>query len=269
MTAEITQTEPPAAGRTQYTVRTRGLNLWYGDFQALEDVSINVRPGIVTALIGPSGCGKTTLLRCFNRINERYENVRTTGRVIVLDKNVYGPQVSLSELRKTVGMVFQRPNPLPISIYENVLFGLRVHTPWFSFTHARREEMVESALREVALWDEVKDRLREKATRLTLEQQQKLCIARLLPLKPRVILMDEPCSALDAAGVERIETLVDQLRKRYTIIMVTHNMGQARRISQECIFMLMGRIVEHGKTLDVFLNPTHKDTEMYVTGRYG
>jgi len=269
MTAEITQTEPPVAGRMQYTVRTRGLNLWYGDFQALEDVSINVRPGIVTALIGPSGCGKTTLLRCFNRINERYENVRTTGRVIVLDKNVYGPQVSLSELRKTVGIVFQRPNPLPISIYENVLFGLRVHTPWFSFTHARREEMVESALREVALWDEVKDRLREKATRLTLEQQQKLCIARLLPLKPRVILMDEPCSALDAAGVERIETLVDQLRKRYTIIMVTHNMGQARRISQECIFMLMGRIVEHGKTLDVFLNPTHKDTEMYVTGRYG
>jgi len=259
----------PQAGGMQFTVQARGLNLWYGDFQALKDVTINVRPTIVTALIGPSGCGKTTLLRCFNRINERYENVRTTGEVRVLGKNVYAPEVSLSELRKTVGMVFQRPNPMPISIYENVLFGLRVHTPWFSFTRVQRDEMVESALREVALWDEVKDRLREKATRLTLEQQQKLCIARLLPLKPRVILMDEPCSALDAAGVERIETLVDQLRERYTIIMVTHNMGQARRISQECIFMLMGRIVEHGKTLDIFLNPRHKDTEMYVTGRYG
>ncbi len=269
MTPTRAQTEPAAARRTAYTVTTRGLNLWYGDFQALEDVSINIRPGIVTALIGPSGCGKTTLLRCFNRINERYENVRTTGQVLVLGRNIYGPEISLSELRKTVGMVFQRPNPLPISIYENVLFGLRVHTPWLSLTRAQRDEMVESALGEVALWDEVKDRLGEKATRLTLEQQQKLCIARLLPLKPRLILMDEPCSALDAAGVERIETLVDQLRERYTIIMVTHNMGQARRVSQECIFMLMGRIVEHGKTLDVFLNPTHKDTEMYVTGRYG
>ncbi len=269
MTAIRAQAEPAAARRMEYTVTTRGLNLWYGDFQALENVSLNIRPGIVTALIGPSGCGKTTLLRCFNRINERYENVRTTGQVIVLGKNIYGPGISLSELRKTVGMVFQRPNPLPISIYENVLFGLRVHTPWFSLKRSQRDGLVESALREVALWDEVKDRLGEKATRLTLEQQQKLCIARLLPLKPRVILMDEPCSALDAAGVERIETLVDQLRERYTIIMVTHNMGQARRVSQECIFMLMGRIVEHGKTLDVFLNPAHKDTEMYVTGRYG
>ena len=189
--------------------------------------------------------------------------------VIILGKNTYDPDVSLSELRRAVGMVFQRPNPLPISIYENVLFGIRVHAPRRSFKRDELDGMVESALRDVQFWDDVKDLLRKKATRLTLEQQQKLCIARLLPLKPRVILMDEPCSALDAEGIERIETLVDELRDRYTIVIVTHNMGQARRVSQECIFMLLGRIVEHGDTLDVFLNPKHKDTEMYVTGRYG
>jgi phosphate transport system ATP-binding protein len=166
-------------------------------------------------------------------------------------------------------MVFQRPNPLPISIYENVVFGLRTHTP--RGTHSRREldTMVESALRDVQLWDDVKDRLYKKSLNLTLEQQQKLCIARLLPLAPRVILMDEPCSALDAEGIERIEALIQGLREKYTILIVTHNMAQARRASDECIFMLMGRIVEHGDTLQVFLKPREKDTEMYVTGRYG
>jgi phosphate transport system ATP-binding protein len=257
------------APETQYSIQTRDLNLWYGKFQALLDVTVDVKPGIITALIGPSGCGKTTLLRCFNRINERYEGVTTTGEVTILGKNIYDPNVSLSELRKWVGMVFQRPNPLPISIYKNVLFGIRVHTPRGTFTRDERDGMVEAALRDVQLWDDVKDVLHKKATLLTLEQQQKLCIARLLPLKPRVILMDEPCSALDAEGVERIETLVEELREKYTIVMVTHNMGQARRVSQECIFMLLGRIVEHGETLDVFLNPKEKDTEMYVTGRYG
>ena len=187
----------------------------------------------------------------------------------ILGKNIYDANVSLSELRKSVGMVFQRPNPLPISIYKNVLFGIRVHTARGTYRRSELDEMVESALRDVQLWDDVKDILRKKATGLTLEQQQKLCIARLLPLKPRVILMDEPCSALDTEGIERIEALVDELRARYTIVMVTHNMGQARRVSQECIFMLLGRLVEHGDTLDVFLNPKHKDTEMYVTGRYG
>ena len=166
-------------------------------------------------------------------------------------------------------MVFQRPNPLPISIYDNVLFGVRLHMPRRQVTRQQQEEMVETALRDVQLWDDVKDRLRRKATLLTLEQQQKLCLARLLPLKPRIILMDEPCSALDAEGIERIEELVDVLREKYTIVMVTHNMGQARRISQECIFMLLGRIVEHGPTLEIFLNPRERDTEMYVTGRYG
>ncbi len=258
-----------AEPKTDYAIRTQDLNLWYGDFQALIDVRLNVKPRLITALIGPSGCGKTTLLRCFNRINERYENVTTKGTVSILGKNIYDTNVSLLELRKSVGMVFQRPNPLPISIYENVLFGVRAHTPWGRFTRNARDNMVESALRDVQLWDEVKDILRKKATRLTLEQQQKLCIARLLPLKPRVILMDEPCSALDAEGVERIETLARELRERYTIVMVTHNMGQAARVSQECVFMLMGRIVEHGPTADVFHKPKKKETELYVTGRYG
>ena len=252
-----------------YALQTKGLNLWYGDFQALKDVTVSIKPGIITALIGPSGCGKTTLLRCFNRINERYGGVTTTGEVTILGKNIYDADVSLSTLRKSVGMVFQRPNPLPISIYENVLFGVRSHTPRGEFTRRQRDEMVESALRDVQLWDEVKDRLRRRATQLTLEQQQKLCIARLLPLKPRVILMDEPCSALDAEGIERIETLIEELRQKFTIVMVTHNMGQARRASHECIFMLMGKIVEHASTLDIFLKPKQPDTETYVRGHYG
>jgi len=177
--------------------------------------------------------------------------------------------VNLAELRKTIGMVFQRPNPLPISIYDNVVFGLRVHTTARTVTRRVLDGLVESALREVDLWDAVRDRLRQKATRLTLEEQQKLCIARLLPLKPRVILMDEPCSALDAKGTAAIERLMDDLRAKYTIVIVTHNMAQARRISDECLFMLMGELVEHGPTLDIFLRPQRKETEMYVEGRYG
>ena len=255
--------------QTDYAINTRELNLWYGDFQALIDVAIDVRPQLITSLIGPSGCGKTTLLRCFNRINERYGNVTTTGEVSILGRNIYTEDVSLAELRKSVGRVFQRPNPLPISIYKNVLFGIRTHTRRSAFNRQQRNEMVESALRDVQLWDEVKDKLKSKATRLTLEQQQKLCIARLLPLKPRVILMDEPCSALDAEGTERIETLIAELKHRYTIVIVTHNMGQARRVSDECIFMLLGKIVEHGKTANLFLNPQMEQTEMYIEGRYG
>ena len=251
------------------SIFTRGLSLWYGNFQALHDVNLAIKPGIVTALIGPSGCGKTTLLRCFNRINERYANVTTRGEITILGKNIYDPDISLSELRKSVGMVFQRPNPLPISIYENVLFGIRVHSPYGLQNRGQRDELVENALRDVQLWDEVKDRLKKRATLLTLEQQQKLCIARLLPLKPRVILMDEPCSALDGAGVERIETLISELRHKYTVLMVTHNMGQARRASQECIFMLMGRMIEHASTLNLFLTPKQKETETYISGKYG
>jgi len=264
MSADTTTSTP-----LDYSIRTEDVRLWYGDFQALLGITVDIRQGIITGLIGPSGCGKTTLLRCFNRINERYGNVTTKGKITILDKNIYDEDVSLSELRKSVGMVFQRPNPLPISIYKNVIFGIRVHTPLFELTRSQQEEMVETALREVDLWDTVKDKLHKKATLLTLEQQQKLCIARLLPLKPRVILMDEPCSALDAEGTEKIEDLLDTLRGKYTVVIVTHNMAQARRATDECISMLMGELIEHGETSQVFFNPREEKTEMYIEGRYG
>lgn len=252
-----------------YSIQTRRLNLWYEHFQALKNVDVNIRRRVITALIGPSGCGKTTLLRCFNRLNERYGRVTTTGEITVLGKNIHDADVSLGELRKAVGMVFQRPNPLPISIYDNVVFGLRVHSRARRLQRSVLDDLVESALTEVLLWNEVKSDLRRKATGLTLEQQQKLCIARLLPLKPQIILMDEPCSALDAEGTAAIERLMSDLRKKYTVALVTHNMGQARRTSDECIVMLLGEVVEQGATLDIFLRPKQKETEMYVEGRYG
>jgi phosphate transport system ATP-binding protein len=254
---------------TEFSIQTRGLNLWYGDFHALKNIDVAIKPGRVTALIGPSGCGKTSLLRSFNRINERYGNVTTTGEITVLGKNIFDPDVSLGALRKLVGMVFQRPKPLPISIYDNVLFGLRVHQRRGSMSRGERDHLVESALTDVALWNDVKDKLHTKGTGLTLEQQQKLCIARLLPLKPRVILMDEPSSALDVRGTQEIETLIENLSEKYTLVIVTHNMGQAGRISEECIYMLLGEMIEHGKTSDIFLKPRRKETEMYIEGRYG
>jgi len=243
--------------------------LWYGKFQALININLNIKNGIITSLIGPSGCGKTTLLRCFNRINERYDYVKTAGEIKVLGKNIYDPDVSLIELRKAVGMVFQRPNPLPISIYENVVFGLKIHSPSSELKRAQLDEAVEKALEEVGLWDDVKDRLESKATDLLLEQQQKLCIARLLPLKPQIILMDEPCSALDVEGTRAIEELMFELSGQYTIVIVTHNMAQARRASDECIFMLMGEVIEHSRTEDLFIKPKDPRTEEYIEGRYG
>ena len=250
-------------------IRTRGLNLWYGSFQALVDVSIEIKHGIVTSLIGPSGCGKTTLLRCFNRVNERYGNVKTTGEIRILDENIYAPDVSLVELRKAVGMVFQRPNPLPISVYENVVFGLRIHSPRGELKKSVMDEAVEKALTEVGLWKDLKDRLDASATGLQLEQQQKLCLARLLPLKPEIILMDEPCSALDVEATRAIEELMFELRGRYTILIVTHNMAQARRASDECVFMLLGEVIEHARTENLFLNPQNPKTTEYIEGRYG
>jgi len=261
----MTERDRPGA----FSIQTRDLDLWYGTFQALKRVTVDIRHGLITALIGPSGCGKTTFLRCSNRLNERFGNVTTSGEIRLLGKNIYDPDVDLSELRKAVGMVFQRPNPLPISIYDNVVFGVQVHSKSSELPRATLDHMVESALREVDLWDTVKDRLRQKATLLTLEQQQKLCIARLLPLKPQIILMDEPCSALDAKGTAAIERLMDDLRGKFTILIVTHNMAQARRTSDECIFMLMGELVEHAPTTELFLKPARKETEMYVEGRYG
>ena len=251
-----------------HAIETRSLSLWYGGFQALKDVTLSVRKGIITSLIGPSGCGKTTLLRCFNRVNERYGNVRTAGEIRVLGQNIYAPEVSLVELRKAVGMVFQRPNPLPISVYENVVFGLRIHTRSRELGKSVLDEAVEKALDEVGLWRDLKDRLDARATSLLLEQQQKLCLARLLPLKPEVILMDEPASALDVEGTRAIEELMFELRGRYTIVIVTHNMAQARRASDECLFMLLGEVVEHSRTEDLFLTPRDERTAEYIEGRY-
>jgi phosphate transport system ATP-binding protein len=253
----------------QPCITTRELNLWYGKFQALINVTVEIKEGLITSLIGPSGCGKTTLLRCFNRVNERYGYVTTTGEIRILGKNIYDADVSLIELRKSVGMVFQRPNPLPISVYENVVFGLRIHSEREDLKRASLDQAVETALTEVGLWNDLKDRLDAKATSLQLEQQQKLCIARLLPLKPLVILMDEPCSALDVEGTRGIEELLFGLKGRYTILIVTHNMAQARRASDECIYMLMGELIEHRRTEDLFLTPKHPRTAEYIEGRYG
>jgi phosphate transport system ATP-binding protein len=252
-----------------YSIQTRDLNLWYGDFQALHNVSLAIRHGQITSLIGPSGCGKTTLLRCFNRINERYGYVMTKGEINVLGKNIYDENVSLIELRKAVGMVFQRPNPLPISIYENVAFGLRLHHERSALHKTELDVAVEAALTEVGLWNDVRDKLKTNATSLQLEQQQKLCIARLLPLKPEVILMDEPCSALDVEGTRAIEEMMFRLKGHYTILIVTHNMAQARRASDECVFMLLGEMIEHRPTENLFLSPQHPKTAKYLAGGFG
>ena len=253
----------------QIAITTRDLNLWYAKFQALLGVSVDIKHGLITSLIGPSGCGKTTLLRCFNRVNERYGYVTTTGEIKILGKNIYDKDIALEELRRAVGMVFQRPNPLPISVYDNIVFGLRIHSERGQWKKSQLEEAVEKALTEVGLWNDLKDHLDTKATGLQLEQQQKLCIARLLPLKPEIILMDEPCSALDVDGTRAIEELMFALKGRYTIVIVTHNMAQARRASDECIFMLLGEVVEHSPTADLFLNPRKEKTADYIEGRYG
>jgi len=262
----MTSVEPPPPSAA---ITTRDLNLWYGKFQALSGIDAKIDQGRITALIGPSGCGKTTLLRCFNRVNERYGGVTTRGEIRILGKNIYDPDVSLTELRRSVGMVFQRPNPLPLSVYENVVLGLRLHLPGSQLSRSITDEAVERALSEVGLWNDLKDRLRQRATRLQLEQQQKLCIARLLPLKPEIILMDEPCSALDVEGTRAIEELMWSLRGRYTIVIVTHNMAQARRASDSCIFMLLGELIEHQRTEDLFLTPKDPKTAEYIEGRYG
>ena len=251
-------------------IEVEDFNLWYGDFQALFDVDLSVPAGRITAMIGPSGCGKSTLLRSCNRIIDRLGYVRTTGGIKVLGQDIYDARNELVQVRKQVGMVFQRPNPLPLSIRDNVLFGYRLHSG--AGRRARRgaeDDIVEEALSTVLLWDDVKDTLGAPAASLSLEQQQKLCIARLLPVKPRLLLMDEPCSALDPKGTEAVEELIWELRGEYTILIVTHNMAQARRASEACVFMLLGKVVEHSDTAEMFVTPKHQSTADYIEGRYG
>jgi len=260
----------PTESEAALAIQIERLSLWYGDFQALFDVDLDIKRGIVTSMIGPSGCGKSTLLRTVNRIVERLDYVRTAGSVRVHGHDIFAPQVEIIQVRKQVGMVFQRPNPLPLSVRDNVLFGYRLHDkPRKALSRGEEDGLVEETLRTVLLWDEVRDNLHRPAISLSLEQQQKLCIARLLPVKPAVLLMDEPCSALDPKGTEAVEELIWTLRGTYSILIVTHNMAQARRASDECAFMLMGKVVEHAPTAEVFVNPAHQQTADYIEGRYG
>ena len=245
-------------------ITCKSLNLFYREFHALKDVNVAIAPQQITALIGPSGCGKSTLLRVFNRMNDLIEGVRVTGEVEVFGRSLF--QQDLTELRKSVGMVFQRPNPFPLSIFENIVFGLRIHG---LAGRSRLEETVQSSLEAVGLWDELKDRLQQNALRLSGEQQQRLCIARLLAVKPGILLMDEPCSALDPIATARIEELMQDLKRDYTIVIVTHNMQQAARVSEESGFMLLGELVEFGRTSDIFTRPRDARTEEYISGRYG
>jgi len=246
---------------------TKNLNLWYGHFHALKDINSSFQEKKITAIIGPSGCGKSTLLRVFNRMNDLIEGVRTTGAAFIDVADILDAKMDLVKLRKKVGMVFQRPNPFPLSIYENIVFGERIHAD--SINKNKLDEIVEGSLRSVLLWEDLKDKLRKSALNLSLEQKQRLCIARLIAVKPDILLMDEPCSALDPQATARIEELMRELTNNYTIIIVTHNMQQAARVSDDTGFMLLGELVEFGRTQDIFTKPKDKRTEDYITGRYG
>ncbi len=253
---------PPRESR----LSTEDFDLFYGATHALKSVALDIESNSVTAIIGPSGCGKSTLLRSFNRMNDTIPGVRTTGRVVVSGRDVLGAGIDVVELRRRVGMVFQRPNPFPKSIFDNVVFGLRLIGVR---NRGELEARCENSLRRAALWDEVKDRLQKSALALSGGQQQRLCIARCLAVEPEVLLMDEPASALDPTATARIEELIVELRSRYTIVVVTHNMQQAARISDRTVFMLSGSLVETGPTAELFTRPREKLTEDYITGRFG
>jgi phosphate transport system ATP-binding protein len=245
-------------------IQVKGLNIFYGQTQAVKEATFNIKKGKVTAVIGPSGCGKSTVLRSFNRMNDFISDIRITGEVFFGEINIYGSKTDPSHIRRDIGMVFQRPNPFPKSIYKNIIWGPKINGMKLDW-----DELVEKSLRRAALWDEVKDRLHDSALALSGGQQQRLCIARTLAMGPQVILMDEPCSALDPKATARIEDLIGELRERYTIVTVTHNMQQASRISDETAFFYEGELIEFGATNELFTNPKEKRTEDYITGRFG
>ena len=251
---------------TEVAIRVQNLDLFYGDAKALNQVNMTIPKNRVTAFIGPSGCGKSTLLRCFNRMNDLVDICRVEGKILLDEKNIYDRDVNVALLRRRVGMVFQKPNPFPKSIYENVAYGLRIMG---INNRATLDSAVEKALRGAALWNEVKDRLNENGMSLSGGQQQRLVIARAIALEPDVLLLDEPASALDPISTAKIEELVNEMKDKYTIIIVTHNMQQAARVSDYTAFMYMGELIEMGRTNDVFLKPTVKQTEDYITGRFG
>jgi phosphate transport system ATP-binding protein len=251
------------------TFQIKDLSLWYGSFQAIRDVSLDIASKRVTALIGPSGCGKSTLIRCLDRMNDLIPNVRVTGSVLFRGEDIYAPDTDAVEVRRRIGMVFQKPNPFPKSIYDNVAFGPRVNG-----FKGNVDALVESSLRKAALWDEVKDKLKQSGLSLSGGQQQRLCIARALAVEPDVLLMDEPCSALDPIATYRIEELMSQLKENYTIVIVTHSMQQASRVSDFTAFMLageerVGELIEFGETRTLFTSPAKRETEDYITGRFG
>lgn len=247
-------------------IEIKNLDLFYGQFQALKSITMMMKPKLITALIGPSGCGKSTLLRCLNRMNDLIRGVRITGQVLLDGKDIYNSGTDITELRKKIGMVFQRPNPFPLSIYDNVVYGLRVAGIKGKKQYA---EIAEKSLRSAWLWDQLKDKLHHPALQLPLDQQQRLCIARLLAVKPEVILMDEPCSTLDPISTSKIENLMHELKKDYTIVIVTHNMQQASRVSDYTAFYYIGNLIEFADTKKIFTAPDKKQTEDYISGRFG
>jgi len=247
-------------------IETRKLSLWYGDKQALKNIDMKIPEEKVTAIIGPSGCGKSTLIRCFNRMNDIIEICRVKGNILIDGKDIYDKTMDVVELRKNVGMVFQKPNPFPKSIYENIAYATRIHG---IKNKKKLNEIVEKCLKQAFLWDEVKDRLDGSARSLSGGQQQRLCIARALAIEPEIILMDEPCSALDPIATAKIEELIRYLSEKYTVVIVTHNMQQAARVSDYTAYMYIGEVIEFGKTKQIFENPSEENTENYITGRFG
>jgi len=245
----------------------RNVDVHYGEKKAIDDVSIDIDNGIVTAFIGPSGCGKSTFLRCFNRMNDTIPIARVSGEITLDGEDIYASNMDVVQLRARVGMVFQKPNPFPKTIFENVAYGPRIHG--LSNSREEMDEIVEKSLVRAGLWEEVKDRLTDAGTALSGGQQQRLCIARAIAVSPEVILMDEPCSALDPIATARIEELIDELRKNFAIVIVTHSMQQAARVSQRTAFFHLGAMVEYGETSDIFTNPKETRTQDYITGRYG